>query len=385
MNHKNLSLFKWLLPAALTLFACSLVPAAQPSQDILQTQIAQTLIAQITPVVVTATPEAVIEPTATPLPTETPLPTATPTTLPTNTPLPTATPTATPLPCNWAQFVSDVNLPDGASVPARASFQKIWRLRNIGTCTWTTEYSLFFVSGDKLGASTLVTLPHAVKPGETVDVAVGMKAPDLPGKYLGNWQLRAANGNTFGIGASANSSFWVEIKVIDLDTTAGYDFIENMCAASWRSAAGAIPCLGKSGDLRGFVQLLAEPHFESGRIDDEPALWVHPQYVEDGWIRGEYPSITIQDGDTFFTHIGCLYGYDKCKVTFRFDYRDANGDIQTLASWTEVYDGQVLKIALDLSPLAGKKINPILTVLAKGSYENDHAFWFTPRIEHAKP
>ena len=39
---------------------------------------------------------------------------------------------------DWAQFVADVTVPDGARYDPNAAFTKTWRLRNIGTCTWTT-------------------------------------------------------------------------------------------------------------------------------------------------------------------------------------------------------------------------------------------------------
>ncbi|PIU90073.1 MAG: hypothetical protein COS63_04110, partial [Anaerolineae bacterium CG06_land_8_20_14_3_00_57_67] len=49
--------------------------------------------------------------------------------------------------CDWAQFVADITVPDGASFAPGAAFTKTWRLKNIGTCTWTTSYALVFVSG----------------------------------------------------------------------------------------------------------------------------------------------------------------------------------------------------------------------------------------------
>ena len=39
-----------------------------------------------------------------------------------------------------AQFVADVTVPDGTRYDPGATFTKTWRLRNIGTCTWTTSW-----------------------------------------------------------------------------------------------------------------------------------------------------------------------------------------------------------------------------------------------------
>ena len=40
--------------------------------------------------------------------------------------------------CDKAIFISDVNVPDGTILPPSTSFTKIWKIRNDGTCTWTT-------------------------------------------------------------------------------------------------------------------------------------------------------------------------------------------------------------------------------------------------------
>ncbi len=43
-----------------------------------------------------------------------------------------------------AQFVADVTVPDGTRYDPGATFTKTWRLRNAGTCTWTTSYTMVF-------------------------------------------------------------------------------------------------------------------------------------------------------------------------------------------------------------------------------------------------
>ena len=54
--------------------------------------------------------------------------------------------------CDHIQFVSDLTAPDGATFAPGTAFTKTWRLKNIGTCTWTTAYHLVWVGGDTLGA-----------------------------------------------------------------------------------------------------------------------------------------------------------------------------------------------------------------------------------------
>jgi hypothetical protein len=73
-------------------------------------------------------------PTSTPPPTLTPIiPSLTPV-VPTSTP----PPTLTPVPCDRAAFVADVTVPDGTNFAPGTTFVKTWRLKNNGSCTWTT-------------------------------------------------------------------------------------------------------------------------------------------------------------------------------------------------------------------------------------------------------
>src|SRR5688572_4669107 len=80
--------------------------------------------------------------------------------------------------CDRAQFVADVTVPDGMSFSPGATFTKTWRLRNIGTCTWSTSYSLVFDSGTQMGAPASVNFPSSVAPGGSIDLSVTMTAPN---------------------------------------------------------------------------------------------------------------------------------------------------------------------------------------------------------------
>jgi hypothetical protein len=139
----------------------------------------------------------------------------------TNTLLPSVTSTVlvpsvtnTPVPCNWAQFISDITVPDGWETTPSDHFTKTWRLKNIGSCTWTSGYSLIFDHGDQMNApASQVLTPGTVAPGETIDVSVSLLSPNIAGTYQGYFKLRASDSSTFGIGADANTAFWVKIMV----------------------------------------------------------------------------------------------------------------------------------------------------------------------------
>jgi hypothetical protein len=177
-------------------------PADDPAAT-LQVIVAQTLqaITQNAP-----TPTSVPLTATPPPPTVTPVP-------PTNTPPPTATAVSY---CDWVTFVKDVSIPDGTKLSAGDTFTKTWRLTNRGTCTWTPDYMLVFVSGDAMGGTTSVRLPGYVSPGQSLDVSVTLTAPNRRGPHIGYWMLRNTSGLVFGFGESANQAFYVDIYVEDL-------------------------------------------------------------------------------------------------------------------------------------------------------------------------
>ncbi|MBN1485027.1 MAG: hypothetical protein JXA37_09920 [Chloroflexia bacterium] len=132
------------------------------------------------------------------------------------TPAPTPLPTAVPSPrscTDRATFITDVSIPDGTTIQAGASFTKIWRLKNIGTCTWDVSYALVFDHGEMMGETQLVPLTATVPPNETVDLSVTLTAPSSSGTYKGHWKLRNTEGQRFGVGPEAERAFWVEIVV----------------------------------------------------------------------------------------------------------------------------------------------------------------------------
>jgi hypothetical protein len=72
---------------------------------------------------------------------------------------------------------------------------------------------LVFTSGAQLGSTTSVRLPNNVLPGQTVDVAVTLTAPNAPGHYTGYWMLRNSSGTLFGYGDASNKAFYVDVNV----------------------------------------------------------------------------------------------------------------------------------------------------------------------------
>ena len=283
--------------------------------------------------------------------------------------LPAATVTAKPAAalstCDWAQFIADVSVPDGTTYTAGTAFKKTWRLKNIGTCTWTTSYTLVFVSGEKMGGPTSVALPNSVPPGQTVDLSLNLTAPSNNGHYIGYWMFKNASGTSFGIGANGDKAWWVEINVTSGSTSGvAYDFAASYCDAKWSSTAGTLPCPGTDGASSGFVLKVDKPQLEDGSTATGSGLITNPQSSFNGDIHGAFPAFRVQAGDRFQSVVNCAFNATSCYVTFRLDYQIGNGPIFTYWSFREKYEGLYFRTNLDLTPLAGNDVKFILTVLA---------------------
>lgn len=398
-------LFKIYLPViALLLLTSACLPGANTPTDIgealagtkvaetvqaVQTQSAfETMVAQLTQVSqptqagVDQTPVS-ITPVA---PSATPNPTATQPPAPTQVP-PTAVyipPTATPIPCNLARFVADVTIPDNTMILPGQTFTKTWRLMNAGSCTWSTAYDLVFVNGTAMNAPAAVDFPAQVYPGQTIDLSVTLTAPSTPGTYTGNWQLRASNGQVFGLGAGANKPFWVKIVVDNppapIDPNAPLDFAASYCSARWSGPSGYIPCPSSVNYTTGAVYWTNTPKLEIDYQDDEPAIITIPGGGTAGTISGHYPAVNVLAGDKFTALVGCLSGATSCDAMLQVNYIADGGSVQSLGSWHEKHEGGWTNLSIDLTPLAGKSVQFILLVHNNGSSTGDQIFWLTPKI-----
>jgi hypothetical protein len=115
--------------------------------------------------------------------------------------------------CNMAEFIKDVTIPDDSVIGPGDTFTKIWELKNTGSCTWTTDYYIVNIWGQSFGIETKIPLTQNVAPGELVNLALELVAPDYPDCYQANWVLQDPMGNQFGTGPKGLQSFWVAISV----------------------------------------------------------------------------------------------------------------------------------------------------------------------------
>ena len=357
----------------LILSACNLPSSATEEPNAVFTAAALTVQAQLTQPVPFSTPT---------------LPPTLPSPLSTNTvsALPTlAAPTFPPAvsataACDQAQFVRDVTIPDGTTYAPGASFTKIWRLKNAGTCTWS-GYSLVFDSGDQMNG-TSPTAIGTVTPGQEVDISVTLTAPATPDSYRGYWRIRNASGVLIPVlGGTQGKSFFVDIKVVV--SSSGLDLHTRAADASWTGSGGAIVFGGPDTDTNGFAMYKNSQKLEDGSTPAK-ILEVHPQWVNDGKMSGLYPTYLVVTGEHFKSQVGFLALADgSCgagNAKFQLNYKEA-GVLKPLGEWIEACEGTLRNIDIDLSSLAAKTVQFELAVLANGSAGQDWAVWVSPRVQ----
>lgn len=287
--------------------------------------------------------------------------------------------------CDAAQFVADITVPDGTTYKAGDTFDKTWRLKNVGTCSWSTSYNLVFDNGNQMSAPASAALSKAVAPGQTIDLTVKMTAPSTSGLIRGNWKLKNANGVLFGIGTTADKAFWVEIRVSSSDNGSGtgYDFVQKAGDAAWTSGTGTLPFPGTAADLNGAGLKVDSPKLEDGSAAGAAGLLMVPQSTYNGFVQAQYPAYRVQKGDRFKSIINCDYNATSCYVNFRLDYQIGSGAVNTFWSFNEKYEGMYYAADRDLSSLAGQDVKFILRIGAAGYATGDRALWGAPRIVSA--
>ncbi len=187
----------------------------QPTPDLgaVRTEAAQTVVVKITLEAAlnpSATPEAkanagaeaapaaqatatpMLEPTATTAaPTATLVPTSTRQSPPNNAIYPTRTVRTIP----DAAVIISSSPEDGASYNSGEAFDAVWKVKNTGTTTWTTDYHIRYARGADMAEAERYYLNGEVKPGETVDLVADMVAPGDKGVQVGYWEFVNGNGD----------------------------------------------------------------------------------------------------------------------------------------------------------------------------------------------
>lgn len=122
-------------------------------------------------------------------------PQASPLVLETATGLP-ASPTP---PCeNHMVFLLDITVPDGSIYAPGAQINKVWQVRNDGSCSWGRGYTISLEEGPPLGLLTRHIIPDTL-PGENAEIHAIFTAPNTPGNYRSSWRAQDTGENSFGV------------------------------------------------------------------------------------------------------------------------------------------------------------------------------------------
>jgi hypothetical protein len=194
-------------------------PTPQPTADVnaLSTQIAATVVQQITLDAALQQPSATA--TVVRIPTNTPVPTDETATGGTSGVTKTATvkvavsgggkpaPTKTPRSyTDQAKLVSE-SIGYGQVMEPGEDFDAYWSFKNIGKSTWNSEYYAKFIDGDLVPRNTtFIRFDNGTEVGDTQSFTVDMTAPQEPGIYVSNWALYTEDDTIF-------YTFYVAIEV----------------------------------------------------------------------------------------------------------------------------------------------------------------------------
>jgi len=299
-----------------------------------------------------------------------------------------ATTPTTSEPCALAEFVKDVTVPDNTEFAPGVSFEKTWRLRNTGSCTWTPAYALVFEGQNIFNAPASVQLTTgSVPPGETVDITVTLEAPQEAGKQRQNFKFADPSGEKFGVGDDGSKPFWVQIRVV-VEGGIVYDFVTRSLEADWKSGVGDTLDMdltfgGSDDDPNGAATIKGDVKLENGSISGI-LLLTYPKHVQNGVIVGIYPPHLVQDGDHLKARLGFIANSDgTCgdgRVVFQIAYKEGDA-VYSLGEWHKSCEGSLMPVNLNLSGLKGKSIQILFLVKADGGFEDDWAIWNSARIE----
>jgi hypothetical protein len=243
-----------------------------------------------------------------------------------------------------AGFVEDVTVPDNTRIEAGKSFEKIWRLKNMGTCTWTNAYSLTFTRGDRMGASSPIALTGNIAPGTSVDLKVQMTAPVQNGTYRGEWKLANANGAQFGIGENAANPFWVQIIVGTSGSGGSFTWrgeyfsnrkLEGQPALvrndpaidfKWKKSAPdeSLPSDNFSVRWKGRAEFGSGIYRFKVLVDDGARLWVDKYLVIDSWKDGAEREVTVD------------VSMAKGPHDIQLEYYERSGEARVRLNWEKI-------------------------------------------------
>jgi hypothetical protein len=273
--------------------------------------------------------------------TATAAPSSTPTLTPSPTPTPTPTgPTPTPDCVDKGTFVSET-IKDGTTFFPGEKFEKTWVIKNVGTCTWTTDYALVIWSGELLGATSPSPLLSEVLPNQNGEFTITFTAPDKTGDYRSEWKIQNKRQEVFGLGTNADKPFWVQIKVVESSSALDLgtpDWIDTFDTKSNTFPLGEYAQTEYSIDNGKLEMKASEPAGDQWRMASRPAL--ADFYIEGVFQTGKVCSgkdsygMILRSPDSVNNIVDSGYVFVfSCDGYYRF-YRMDDGTYVGIQNWT---------------------------------------------------
>jgi len=163
-------------------------------------------------------------------------------------------------------------------------------------------------------------------------------------------------------------------------SSVAYDFVEQATSATWQNGVNTNLGFGIAQN-DGFARYHTNQMLDDGNIYPK-VLETHPQWVNNGSIRGTYPTMTVPAGAKFTAKVGFLDGATATDgVLFRLTWRESGSPITvSLGGKSVTYGGALDSFEVDLSPYAGKTGQFGLKVEAGPSSGQDWAAWAEAQI-----
>jgi hypothetical protein len=202
--------------------------------------------------------------------------------------------------CDLARFVSDVTYPDDTVVKAGEAFIKTWKIQNMGSCTWDENYKLVFIRGEQMdGPSPADVVLAPVKPGDSVELSIPLKAPPENGTHWGIWQLHNGAGNPIKKADGTPQELSVQIVIQDgiggrVTKVQGwrYTFVGAKCGANtqydvWTSiyAGGPVEASYVWSTTNGLLTVVSQSLTFTGSGSQEVTTHIGPPYANPANIQ----------------------------------------------------------------------------------------------------
>ena len=202
--------------------------------------------------------------------------------------------------CDLARFISDVTYPDDTVVKAGEEFVKTWKIQNMGSCTWEDGYKLVFIRGEQMeGPSPADVILAPVKPGESVELSVPLKAPAENGTHWGIWQLYNGTGDPVKKADGTPQELSVQIAIQDgiggrVTKVQGwrYTFAGVECGANtqydvWTSiyASGPVDASYVWSTTNGLLTVVSQSITFPGSGSQEVTTHIGPPYADPASIK----------------------------------------------------------------------------------------------------